>query len=463
MKKIIYLSIYLFLYYSIGFIAGFAAEEVNISELNKLIEEEKYSESLEQITNYLTEYYSQNPQKVVIPKEFASENYIDKLDQLNKILHPERIGKAKKSHPESKFDELDRLNRPFEERKVSNFFLPENEQLAQTHKLAGMCNEGLRNYNTAINHFVQALRYSQPGKSTDYEIFYKIAQVYKKMDLFKAYCDFMESAINFNPDKTEYCLELGQALAVTSNIKEAVYYLEKYIDSAKDNVNPDIYSFTGRLCENIGKYLDAQKHYIQYLKEKPDDSEIMFALACLAFKKTGNFKLAFESFAKALSQLPEQDIYRRSKCFEYQGDMSIKELNYEDAISFYTQTISYQNQLQSRIGDDEKKSTELDDQIKALKLQIIAEQSLQSFENLKKLDELNDTKGKSDIDLRDLKFQYSRLAPGKVRWNLAGAYESTEQLEESIKYLRECIFYDYNAYESREKILKIQLKIKRGY
>jgi hypothetical protein len=156
---------------------GFAAEELNIAELNKLIEEEKYSESLEQITNYLNKYYSQNPQNIVIPKQFASENYFDKLAQLNKLFYPQSIIKSQQSVPENNFDKLDRLNRPFEEKKVSNFYLPENEQLAQIHKLAGICNEGLRNYNTALNHLIQALRYSQPGKSTDYEIFYKMAQI----------------------------------------------------------------------------------------------------------------------------------------------------------------------------------------------------------------------------------------------------------------------------------------------
>jgi len=453
MYRIICLLACFFLYYS----DGFAAEELNISELNRLIKQENYSESLEQITNYLNKYYSQNPQNVIISKQFASENYMDKLTQLNKLFYPQNIRKSQ-SEPENTFDVLDRLNRPREERKVSNFYLPENEQLAQIHKLAAMSHEGLRNYNTAINHFIQVLRYN---KAAYPEIFYRIAQTYKKMELFQAYYNFMQSAINFNPEKIEYCLELGQALAKTSNIKEAVYYLELYINSSKENIEPNVYSFTGRLCENIGKFLEAQKYYTEYLKANPNDAEIMFALACLAFKRTGNFKLAFESFSKALAQLPEQDVFRRSKSFEYQGDMAIKELNFKDAISFYTQTINYQNLLKNKIADDEKKSAELEQQIKTLKLQILNEP--RSVENLQKLGELNETKGKSDIVLRDLKFQYSRLAPGKVRWNLATAYESTEQLEEAVKILRECIFYDYKTYESREKISKIQLKIKRGY
>ena len=459
MYRIICLLVCLFLYCS----SGFAVEQLDIAQLHRLIEEEKYSETLEQITNYLNKYYSENPQNVLIPKQFAPEDPLDKLAQLHKLIYPQQITKLKQTASQNNFDILDRLNRPSKERKVSNFYLPENEELAQIHRLAGICNEELKNYNTALNHFVQTLRYGPPGNPIGYEIFYRMAQVYKKMDLFLAYYDFLQSAINLNPEKTEYCLELGQALSTTSNIKDAIYYLEQYINLSEGNIDPDIYFFTGRLCETIGRNLDAKNHYIEYLKEKPDDSQARFALACLAFKRTGNFKLAFESFAMALSNLPENDVYRRSKSFEYQGDMAMKELNFEDAISFYMQTINYQNQLKNKIDDDEKRSIELEQEISALKIQIIQERSFENLENLRKLDELNEIKGKSDIDLRDLKFQYSRLAPGKVRWNLAAAYEFTDQLEESIQILRECIFYDYNSYEAREKISKIQLKIRRGY
>jgi Tfp pilus assembly protein PilF len=456
MYRFICLLICFFLYCS----SGFAAQELNIAELNRLINEGNYSEPLKQITNYLNNYYSQNPQNAVIPSQFTSINYLGKLDQLNQLLYPKSITRSTPTAPDSNLDRINRLNRPIEKKKVSNFYLPENEQLAQIHKLAAMAHDGLKNYNAALNNFVQALRYSQPGKSTDYEIFYKIAQVYRKMGLPQAYYDFMYSAIIFNPDKIEYNLELGQALARTPNIENAIYYLERYINLSNGNVAPEIFSLLGRLCENLGRNPDAQNYYMQYLKERPDDAEVLFALACLAFKKTGNFKLAFESFSKALSQLPETDIFRRAKSFEYQGDMAMRDLNFEDAISFYMQTIEYQNLLRNKIDDDKKKSDELDAQIRALRIQIINEQS---FENVRRLNELNETRGQLDIDLRDLRFQFSRLAPGKVRWNLATALKLTDQLERSIQYFRECIFFDYKTFEARENISKIQLKIRRGY
>ena len=153
MYRIISLLIF-FLWFSLG------AASQDISGLNRLIEEGNYSESLDQITKHLNNYYSQNPQNVMVPQQFTSQNYLNKLDQLNKLLHPKSITKSTPPAPESNFDTFDRLNRPFPQRTVSNFFLPENAQLAQIHKLAAMSHEGLKNYNAALNNYVQALRYS---------------------------------------------------------------------------------------------------------------------------------------------------------------------------------------------------------------------------------------------------------------------------------------------------------------
>ena len=66
-------------------------------------------------------------------------------------------------------------------------------------------------------------------------------------------------------------------------------------------------------------------------------------------------------------------------------------------------------------------------------------------------------------EIENLQLEFNKLQPGRLRWFIAVSNEKIENYSEAIKYYREAIKYDYNSNNAREMIIKLQLKIKRGY
>src|SRR3990172_2846510 len=236
------------------------------------------------------------------------------------------------------------LKELFRNRKAESFFIEENPEISSLHVSAARCYFKLSNLDYSLNHYVQALRFKKVEKKDDV-IYYEMAQVYKKGKFFNAYVNNLETASSLNRDNYSYSLELGKALARTDQKKRAIVHLERYINSADEAVSSELYLMLGNLYEDIAKYLETEKYYIKYLEKKPDDGYIQFALGYLAFMRTGNYPLALRSFDKALQFLPEGEKFRISKTYEYKADIALQELDFDSAVRYYSETITYQDKI----------------------------------------------------------------------------------------------------------------------
>ncbi len=399
-----------------------------------------YEKALEIIRAKLTEIYDKRVDNKRVPMEIIS---------------------FKKAEKEA--EEAGNINYLFTIRKAEGFFIEDNSELSALHLAAARCLVKIPEFDTALNHYYQSLRFKQVEYKKDDAIYYEISRIYKAAGHFNAYVNTLESACTLNPDNYDYSLELGSALQPTREKKRAIYHLERYIKSKGDNLeNPDLYIKLGNLYEDIGRYLETAEYYKKYLQQKENDGYIHFALGYLAFAHIGDYELAVSCFEKALSILPENEIFRRSKAHEISGDIRMNELEFEDAISSYLSTVKYQDSMLREIKDKEAKIKALTTRIRDVKSSIIKERG-RAFEKYNEYEYLEEEKGKIELENREKKYQMAKLNIGKTRWNIAESYEKLEKLEDAIKYYREAISFNYKSNESRKKIVKLQLKIKRGY
>jgi hypothetical protein len=348
----------------------------------------------------------------------------------------------------------------FRNRKAEGFFIEDNPEISALHLYAARCWFKLSNLDYALNHYVQSLRFKSKLVKTDDVIYYEMAQVYKKGGYFNAYVNSLEAASSLNRDDYSYSLELGKALYTTARKKRAIFHLERYVNAADEPVSPGLYLMLANLYEDIGKYLETEKYYVRYLGKKPDDAYIQFALGYIAFKRTGNYPLAIESFDRALRLLPEGEVYRISKIHEYRADIALQELDFDAAVRDYAETIKYQDKISGEIKSKRADIDGLDSKIRTLKSSLLREEN---FEKYGEYEGLLDAKGKKELELKRLKSEYDKLNAGRVRWNIAYSLERLERLKEAIGYYRESIAFDYQPNLAREKIIKLELKIKRGY
>lgn len=423
----------LFVFFSLA--SGFLAAQtpLNREDFVALYEQEKFEDALRIINKNLDAIYETRLDDKKVPTDFISMR--------------------------SDKEDID-LNRVFYERKAKGFFIEENPELVKLHVYAAACYAALRQHREAISNYTQALRFKLVKPREDDIIYYAMAQVYKESDQFDGYIRALESAFSLNPEKYAYSLEIATALAPTVKKVKALYHLERYLNNTDDDFNPKLYVLAGNLSEDIGYYLNTEAYYQKYLDIEDGNGAVYFALGYIAYAKTGNHKLAAASFESSLSLLPENDIYRRSKANEYIADMALKNLEFRKAIEYYSKTLDYQKQVLAQINQTNERINELSARINELKYQMLKEHNYTQFSEYESLEE---ERGKLRLILSNERHQYEILNGGIIRWNIAWAHERLEEYPEAISFYREVISFDYRPNDAREKIVKLQLKIKRGY
>lgn len=396
----------------------------------------EYSKSLELINSQLNEYYIRKVEDKRIPEQMISILNVGEKTDLVQL---------------------------FRKRREKGFLIEDNPEMAELHLYAARSLSALNKKMDALNNYIQSLRFSKYEDMKDDAVYYEIAGVFKTMEggiYFKGYTDALEQAYIFNKNNYEYSRELGIALFRTEYKKKSAYHLERYVALSGEKPDPSIYLKLASLYESIKKYMESEKYYNEYLREKPEEGAVHFSLGYISYYHTGNYTLADSSFSAALRLLDEDDLYRRSKCLEYLGDMSYSNLQYSRGIDLYHNGIKYQEMIQERIEKKKKELEDLNLKIASMKSDVIYKQD---FNNFEEFEMLQDDKGKVEAEIDNLKYQFKNMNPGKIRWNMAEIYTRTGKYEDAIKYYREAIYFNYNANSSREMITKLQLKIRRGY
>ena len=65
--------------------------------------------------------------------------------------------------------------------------------------------------------------------------------------------------------------------------------------------------------------------------------------------------------------------------------------------------------------------------------------------------------------ISSIKSEFQKLNSGKINWNLAQINVKNEKYERAIDFYRKAINHEYRPNIARSEIVKLQLKIKRGY
>jgi tetratricopeptide (TPR) repeat protein len=415
--------------------------------------------------------YAQKPDGKPVPSDYLSTYNKGDYNEALKILSEKltSIYSAKSDYQKISTDyifikkEEDRknVNDLFRNRKAQRFFIEDNQELSDLHLYSARCHFKLGNNEASLNNYFESLRYNPLDYQKDDIVFYEISQVYKSSNHMEAYLRSLETAYSLNPTKFEYSLELGKALSITKEKKKAIFHLKRYIESKGDDI-PDnnLFLTVGNLNEDIGEYLETAKYYKKYLAKKNEDGYVNFALGYLAYKRTGDHKLALDCLEKSIKYLPENELFRRSKAAEYQADIYMNDLEYGKAIQFYLETKKYHDKIQMDIQENNSKILTKNNEIREAKSAIKTEKLYERYDKYQKL---NLEKGKLEFANREMKYEFWKINPGKIRWNMALSYERMDKPDQAIQYFNEAISFDYNSNEARDKIKKLKLKIKRGY
>ncbi len=401
-------------------------------EYMRLYREGEYRKALERLESRLAEEYSTRVEDKRVPSGFITMKNVEKDVDLKQL---------------------------FRDRKVKSLFIEENREMARLHELTGRCHYELNDYDRALSHYYQALRFSKNIEQEDHGLYYAIALAFHKKNLIQGYRSFLEGAAQLNPENADYARELGVSYSRTRHPDRSVYYLERYFNLT-DKPDPELFLLAASLYESLARFLPAEEMYLRYLKVRETDGTMHFALGHLARTRTGHQKLAEQSLKKALELLPDTDLYRKSKSHEYLGDMAFRDLEYRASIEQYRQSLKIQEKAQKRLDELLQKKREIENEINRLKSRLLSDPRFDEYE---KYEYQLQERGRIEENIRSARNDLEKLNPGGTRWKLAETYQRLEDYSEAIRFYRQSIEYDYKPVRAREEIVKLQLKIERGY
>lgn len=356
-------------------------------------------------------------------------------------------------------DRID-LNRLFAERKAEPYFIEENPELFKLHRKAALCAHKNGEYDSAVRHYYQCFRFKQIEFTVDSDIFYDLSRVFLDAGYERAYLNSLERACSLDQSNARYSLELARALYPGRDKKRAVFYFERYFSLHPEAEDINDYILLANLYSSIGRYLDTAGYYRKYLEKKPDDAVMIFALAFICCRNIGSLDEALVLFAKALELLPENEVLRRQKAYEYSADILYRNLRYQEALDAYIRAASFDKSAEEALSDLKNKIKSLKKETSELRGFLLKQKDPKRFEMYQaKYREIS----LLEYELMQAEYEKRKFSSGKIRWNTAEILEKLERYAEAVDFYQTSADYDYKAREARERIIKLQLKIKRGY
>ncbi|TAL36435.1 MAG: tetratricopeptide repeat protein [Spirochaetes bacterium] len=360
-----------------------------------------------------------------------------------------------------RLEEKVNVNEEFKKRRARGFFIEENAELSGLHLDAARCLVAMEEYQSSLNHYYQSLKFKTVEYEKDDVIYHEISEIYGKLNQWRGQIDALESAYSLNPKKFGYSLELGKLYYRTADKKRAIFHLDRFVEAEPGaGSEPSLFLMLANLHQDTGKFLKAVEYYKKYLEIKPDDAQIRFGLGYLAFANTGDYSLARQSLEKALTLLPADDLYRRSKANEYLAEMAMKDLEYARAAELFLNTVKFQDEIKALLGKKDQELASFNTSLKQLRGSLMEGKKPELYPEYEmKLEEL----ARLERDRKRIFYEYERLGAGKSRWGIATAFERLRKFDEAIRYYKEAVLFNYNPAEARDRLQKLQLKINRGY
>ncbi len=131
-----------------------------------------------------------------------------------------------------------------------------------------------------------------------------------------------------------------------------------------------------------------------------------FRAGVFAFTRTGDFGLARSSFERALALLPENEIFRRSKAYEYTADMAMKDLDFEKAIRLYGETIVFQDRIKKLLEEKDREIGKLSADIRGVKTSLMKKPD---FDTYNQYEFFLEEESRLRLKRRERLYSYSKL------------------------------------------------------
>ena len=203
----------------------------------------------------------------------------------------------------------------------------------KAHLILGTAFLKIRKFEFAKNHFNRSIRYNKSNPLA----FLNLGAVNSILKQYDEGIVMFDKAIALAPKEPRAYLGLAKIYSTVGNIEKANYYFKKVIElDTKGNLanyakrfivspgkkkidvretdtevatgNPEEYYSEGYRYYISGDYTNSALMYKKYLSIKPKDDYVWYALGEVQLR-SGNPKLALESFKKAVILYPKKGLY----------------------------------------------------------------------------------------------------------------------------------------------------------
>lgn len=223
----------------------------------------------------------------------AIENYLKAIQIRPQLIYYDHIGDAYRA--------LNYLGKAVDYYKQA-LGLRANDVWA--HNGLGLCFLSLKDYESAIKHFKQAVRHSSPKYSIYY---FNLGVAHSNLGEHDKAIENYEEALNLDPDDYKTLAGLGDSKVRKKQYEDAIKHFDKAI-SLNPEPNPDDYEGLGDAYRKLGKSKEAIENYKKALKINPK-YDMGFNGMGLVFLSEGKNQEAADKFKQAIIINPNNFAY----------------------------------------------------------------------------------------------------------------------------------------------------------
>ena len=198
-----------------------------------------------------------------------------------------------------------------------------------------LCHPQIKDYESAIKCFSQALPIIGKDNETKYEIYLQRGICYKEIGNLKDSITDLQAALAIYPDRPEAHNNLGLSYFKTKKMYQLA--LEEFQRAIHSSENPATFYNNLALAQyHMGNTDDSLKNYLEAIKRDPNDPSFYFNRGN-AFLAKKMYNEAHEDYDKAISINPKNPEYWHNKGLAIQDTKDPK--LYEKAVEMFKKAI----------------------------------------------------------------------------------------------------------------------------